>query len=180
VICINISFFGDNDFSFLDTYRDKCNGEDESDDDRSQIYIGSSSSDAEDNEQDCNYIGVDSFDFEPPQSPVAPDTPVEVEGQEDSDGEPSPWKDSRAKKRIIVELKKDNSTIHAMEVKEVHGTFASRYVLKLCNIYYLLLHFKERVHFNIIREKNRYAFKAMFVPLHFVFCPSLAVSEPIF
>ena len=68
----------------------------------------------------------------------------------------------------------------AMEVKEVHGTFASRYVLKRCIIYYLLLHFKERVHFNIIREKNRYAFKAMFVPLHFVFCPSLAVSEPIF
>ena len=63
-----------------------------------------------------------------PQSPVAPDTPVE--GQEDSDGEPSPWKDSKAKKRIIAELKKDNSTIHAMEVKEVHGTFASRYILK--------------------------------------------------
>ena len=37
-----MSFFGDNDFSFLDTYRDKCNDEDESDDDRSQIYIGSS------------------------------------------------------------------------------------------------------------------------------------------
>ena len=65
-----------------------------------------------------------------PKSPVAPDTPVEVEGQEDSDGEPSPWKDSKAKKRIIAELKKDNSTIHAMEVKEVHGTFASRYILK--------------------------------------------------
>ena len=68
-----MSFFGDNDFSFLDTYRDKSNDEDESDDDRSQFYIGSSSSDGEDNEQDCTYIGVDSFDFEPPQSPVAPE-----------------------------------------------------------------------------------------------------------
>ena len=81
-----------------------------------------------------------------PKSPVAPDTPVEVEGQEDSDGEPSPWKDSKAKKRIIAELKKDNSTIHAMEVKEVHGTFASRYVLKCFKANYkrLLEHLKAK------------------------------------
>ena len=175
-----MSFFGDNDFSFLDTYRDKCNDEDESDDDRSQIYIGSSHPMQNTMNKTAPILVLTVLTLSRPKSPVAPDTPVEVEGQEDSDGEPSPWKDSKAKKRIIAELKKDNSTIHAMEVKEVHGTFASRYVLKRCIIYYLLLHFKERVHFNIIREKNRYAFKAMFVPLHFVFCPSLAVSEPIF
>ena len=78
-----MSFFGDDDFSFLDTYRDRSNDEDESDSEHSHMNSSSSSSDGEDNEQDRTYTGVDSFEL--PQSPAAADTPVE--GQEDSNDE---------------------------------------------------------------------------------------------
>ena len=121
-----MSYLGEDlDYDFLKgPYRDKSTDEDDSDDDRSEImYIGtaSSSSDSsrEDHEQDCTSIGVDSFD--PSQSPVAQDT--EVEGHEDSDGEPSPWRNSKAKKRIIVELKDNNSCIHSMNIESVHARF---------------------------------------------------------
>jgi hypothetical protein len=137
-----MSFFGEEDaFSFLhDNYRDRSD-DDESDDDESDA---SSSDGEEDDEQSCTYVGV------APQSPVSvPDSPCDNQGdesQEDSDGEPSPWKGSKAKKRIITELKNDNSTIHSMEVKEVHRTFASRYVLRLFKATYkrLLEHLKAK------------------------------------
>ena len=93
-----MSFFGEEDaFSFLhDNYRDRSD-DDESDDDESDA---SSSDGEEDDEQSCTYVGV------APQSPVSvPDSPCDNQGdesQEDSDGEPSPWKGSKAKKRIIT------------------------------------------------------------------------------
>jgi len=87
-----MSFFGEDDFSFLhNNYRDRNDDDDESD--------ASSSDGEEDDEQSCTYVGVT------PQSPVSvPDSPCDNqggEGQEDSDGEPSPWRDSKAKHRII-------------------------------------------------------------------------------
>ena len=86
-----MSFFGEDDFSFLhNNYRDRNDDDDESD--------ASSSDGEEDDEQSCTYVGVT------PQSPVSvPDSPCDNqggEGQEDSDGEPSPWRDSKAKHRI--------------------------------------------------------------------------------
>jgi len=75
-----MSFFGEDDFSFLhNNYRDRSDDDDESD--------ASSSDGEEDDEQSCTYVGVT------PQSPVSvPDSPCDNqggEGQEDSDGEPS-------------------------------------------------------------------------------------------
>jgi len=128
-----MSYHGEElDFDFLGTYRDKSTDEDDSDDDdRSEMHIGLASpsfdSSRENHEQDGTSIGVDSFD--PPQSPVAQD--IEVEGHEDSDGEPSPWRNSKAKKRIIVELKDNTSCIHSMNIKSVHARFAPRYLLRL-------------------------------------------------
>lgn len=44
-------------------------------------------------------------------------------------------------------------------------------------IYYL--HLKERINFNIIRQKNNDAFKAKFVAIHLVFCTSFSMPETI-
>jgi len=98
-----------------------------------------------DDEQECTYTCTTSFD--PPLSPVGPDTPVE--GQEDSadeDEEPSPWRGSKAKRLIIEKLMDDESSIHAMEPTEVHERFASRYRLNLFKSNYkrLLEHRKEK------------------------------------
>ena len=102
----------DFDFSFIGTYRDRS--DDESDSDHSHLNPSSSMSEEEDEQECMCHTGADSFEL--PQSPAAVETPVE--GQEDSDDEPSPWKDSKAKKGIIEQLKNDKAAIHSMDPKE--------------------------------------------------------------
>jgi len=126
-----MSLFDDGDgFGFLHNHR----GEEETD-------SSSSSSEeegeveVEEDEQPCTHFGIiDSF--EEPQSPAiaALDSPTESqEGQETEDcdnRQQSPWRDSKAKQRIINELKDENSAIHSMEFNEVHEKFAPQYQLK--------------------------------------------------
>ena len=62
------SFFGDDEFSFLDTYRERrVNDEDESDNERSQTSPSSSSVSEGNDEQEFVYTSTASFDL--PQSP---------------------------------------------------------------------------------------------------------------
>jgi len=105
-----MSFIADDEFSFLDTYRDRSDGEDESENERSHMslfsFLGTyqeDRSDGEDesdnersqtsssssfsvlegnDEQECMYY-TDADSFELAQSPAAVETPVE--GLDDSD-----------------------------------------------------------------------------------------------
>jgi len=76
--------FGDDYFSFLETYQERSNDEDESDNERSQMSSSSSFSvfSEGNDEQECTFTCTTSFDL--PKSPVGPDT---SESQEDSDNE---------------------------------------------------------------------------------------------
>ena len=71
----------------------------------------------------------------PPQSPSTAATknnnsPQSVGGDENSDDEPSPWRNSRAKQRIISSLKDSTSEIHFLELQQIHLKFAPRYLFK--------------------------------------------------
>ena len=44
--------------------------------------------------------------------------------------DPSPWRKSKAKQRIIDELKKTDSIIHSIELEEVHARFAHQYPMR--------------------------------------------------
>ena len=96
-----LPFFGDDEFPFLDTYRERSNDEDESDNEGSQTSSSSSVSENNDEQEFVYTSCATSFDL--PQTPVAHGgTPVG--GQEDSDDddkedEPSPWRGSKAEKR---------------------------------------------------------------------------------
>ena len=76
--------FGDDYFSFLETYQERSNDDDESDNERSQMSSSSSFSvfSEGNDEQECTFTCTTSFDL--PKSPVGPDT---SESQEDSDNE---------------------------------------------------------------------------------------------
>ena len=66
--------FGDDYFSFLETYQERSNDEDESDNERSQMSSSSSFSvfSEGNDEQECTFTCTTSFDL--PKSPVGPDT----------------------------------------------------------------------------------------------------------
>ena len=115
------SFFGVDEFSFLDTYRERSDDEDESDNER---YHTSSS-----DEQEFVY-NTSAASFDLPGSPAAPNNHKDSD-EDDEDDEPSPWRGSKAKRRIIEKLKDDESPIHSMDPTEVHERFASRYRLTL-------------------------------------------------
>ena len=125
------SFFGADEFSFLDTYREKSDDEDESDNERSQTSSSSSVSEGSD-EQEFVYNTSARPRFGLPESPAAaPNNHDDDSDDEDDDDEPSPWRGSKAKRRIIEKLKDDESPIHSMDPTEVHERFASRYRLNL-------------------------------------------------
>ena len=70
---------------------------------------------------------------EPPQSPSTAATqnnssPQSLGGDENSDDEPSPWRNSRAKQRVISSLK--DATSEILELKQIHLKFAPRYLFK--------------------------------------------------
>jgi hypothetical protein len=93
-------FFGDDEFSFLDTYRERSNDEDESDNEGSQTSSSSSVSENNDEQEFVYTSCATSFDL--PQTPVAHGTPVggkEDSDDDDKDDEPSPWRGSKAEKR---------------------------------------------------------------------------------
>eukprot|EP00985_Skeletonema_marinoi_P018651 scaffold10460_cov136-Skeletonema_marinoi.AAC.1 len=88
----------------------------------------SSSSEEEREEEEESYTYYNTF--EDPRSPLAAaDSPTGSQIEQDSDDEPSPWLRSKAKQRVIKELKDEKSSIHSMKVQDIHQTFAPRYLL---------------------------------------------------
>lgn len=86
------SFFGVDEFSFLDTYREKSDDEDESDNERSQTSSSSSVSEGEcNNEQEFVY-NTSAPSFGLPGSPAAPTNHDDSDDDdEDEDSKEGGW-----------------------------------------------------------------------------------------
>ena len=94
----------DEDPYFVGNYREKDESDSESSSDTS------SENEENDVESDCYY---DMNNIESDQEPAAFGSPTTNQQQEEdsSDDEPSPWLNSKAKQRVIKELKDETSSI---------------------------------------------------------------------
>ncbi|KAL7442695.1 hypothetical protein ACHAXM_009137 [Skeletonema potamos] len=94
----------------------------------------SAAEDEEDEEDDDDQIYGENNFGDAPQSPDSTcQSTNEIGGDEQKARDhdpPSPWRNSRAKKRVIKELLDPSSPIHTMDVEQIRAKYAERYDAK--------------------------------------------------
>ena len=126
-----MSLFGGDVFASLDNLPYLAYRQGSSVDDSDTISSASSEDYDEGDDNDFYYPGSTDVEETHRITTHSPDE-LDQDGQENSssDDPPSPWLKSKAKQRIIDELKKTDSIIHSIELKEVHARFAHQYPMR--------------------------------------------------